>query len=61
MSIETIVQSWKSDEDNVEIMPNPVGKELSDQDLAEVAGAEMSISTTITITTTITTVTTFTA
>jgi hypothetical protein len=41
MSIEQIVQSWKSDEENlaVNIPKSPVGEELSEKNLEQVVGA----------------------
>lgn len=40
MNIEEIVKAWKSDEDALgnEMPTNPVGEELSEEDLQEVTG-----------------------
>jgi mersacidin/lichenicidin family type 2 lantibiotic len=40
MSIEEVIQSWKASEEREEATPstNPVGEELSDQELQEATG-----------------------
>ncbi|HEU5377527.1 MAG TPA: mersacidin/lichenicidin family type 2 lantibiotic [Ktedonobacteraceae bacterium] len=45
MSIEQIVNSWKSEEDELDpLLPaNPVGRELSEEELEDVTGGFCSI------------------
>ncbi|HEY7416093.1 MAG TPA: hypothetical protein VH593_12945 [Ktedonobacteraceae bacterium] len=38
MTIENIVQAWKNEEELDAALPNPVGEELSEQELTEIAG-----------------------